>query len=69
MTLWSGRFDTAPDPAAFDFGVSFGFDRVLFEDDVTGSIDQRLHRLERAVHDHPQVGALPPQFHPVARDS
>ena len=19
MTLWSGRFDTAPDPAAFDF--------------------------------------------------
>jgi argininosuccinate lyase len=38
MTLWSGRFDTAPDPAAFDFGVSFGFDRVLFEDDVTGSI-------------------------------
>ena len=38
MTLWSGRFDTAPDPAAFDFGVSFGFDRLLFEDDVTGSI-------------------------------
>ena len=38
MTLWSGRFDEAPDPAAFDFGVSFGFDRVLFEDDVTGSI-------------------------------
>jgi argininosuccinate lyase len=37
-TLWSGRFDTAPDPAAFDFGVSFGFDRVLFEDDVTGSL-------------------------------
>jgi len=37
-TLWSGRFDTAPDPAAFDFGVSFGFDRALFEDDVTGSI-------------------------------
>ncbi|HVQ12121.1 MAG TPA: argininosuccinate lyase [Vicinamibacterales bacterium] len=38
MTLWSGRFDSAPDPAAFDFGISFGFDRVLFEDDVTGSI-------------------------------
>lgn len=38
MTLWSGRFDTAPDPAAFDFGVSLGFDRALFEDDVTGSI-------------------------------
>jgi argininosuccinate lyase len=37
-TLWSGRFDTAPDPAAFDFGISFGFDRALFEDDVTGSV-------------------------------
>jgi len=38
VTLWSGRFDSAPDPAAFDFGISFGFDRALFEDDVTGSI-------------------------------
>ena len=38
MTLWSGRFDGAPDPAAFDFGISFGFDRALFEDDVAGSI-------------------------------
>jgi argininosuccinate lyase len=38
VTLWSGRFDTAPDPAAFDFGISFGFDRALFVDDVTGSI-------------------------------
>ena len=38
MTIWSGRFDTLPDPVAFDFGVSFGFDRRLFEDDVTGSI-------------------------------
>jgi argininosuccinate lyase len=35
--LWSGRFDTAPDPEAFDFGVSFPFDRRLFEDDVKGS--------------------------------
>jgi argininosuccinate lyase len=38
VTLWSGRFDRSPDPAAFEFGVSFGFDRALFEDDVTGSI-------------------------------
>src|SRR5688572_14747368 len=38
MTLWSGRFDTVPDPAAFDFGISFGFDRALFEDDVAGSL-------------------------------
>jgi argininosuccinate lyase len=36
--LWSGRFDEAPDPAAFDFGRSFRFDRRLFEDDVTGSL-------------------------------
>src|SRR5262245_10892942 len=36
--LWSGRFDIAPDAAAFDFGASFRFDRRLFEDDVTGSI-------------------------------
>jgi len=37
-TLWSGRFDTAPDATAFEFGASFRFDRRLFEDDVTGSI-------------------------------
>jgi argininosuccinate lyase len=37
-TLWSGRFDTPPDAAAFEFGASFRFDRRLFEDDVTGSI-------------------------------
>src|SRR6267154_1582595 len=36
-TLWSGRFDTAPDAAAFEFGASFRFDRRLFADDVTGS--------------------------------
>src|SRR5687768_4319202 len=36
--LWSGRFDDAPDPDAFDFGISFPFDRRLFEDDVTGSL-------------------------------
>jgi argininosuccinate lyase len=37
-TLWSGRFDTTPDAAAFEFGASFRFDRRLFEDDVTGSL-------------------------------
>jgi len=37
-TLWSGRFDTAPDAATFAFGASFHFDRRLFEDDVTGSL-------------------------------
>ena len=37
-TLWSGRFDHAPDAAAFEWGSSFSFDRRLFEDDVVGSI-------------------------------
>ena len=36
-TLWSGRFDGAPDAAALEFGASFRFDRRLFEDDVAGS--------------------------------
>jgi argininosuccinate lyase len=36
--LWSGRFDAAPDVAAFAFGASFAFDRRLYEDDVAGSI-------------------------------
>src|SRR5436305_15047814 len=37
-TLWSGRFDAEPDPAAFEFVKSFRFDRRLFDEDVTGSI-------------------------------
>ena len=37
-TLWSGRFDSAPDAATLEWGSSFGFDRRLFEDDVTGSL-------------------------------
>ena len=36
--LWSGRFDTAPDAATFEWGSSFSFDRRLFDDDVTGSL-------------------------------
>ena len=37
-TLWSGRFDGAPDAAALEWGSSFRFDRRLFDDDVTGSL-------------------------------
>jgi argininosuccinate lyase len=37
-TLWSGRFDTAPDEDAFQFGVSLRFDRRLFREDVEGSL-------------------------------
>jgi argininosuccinate lyase len=36
--LWSGRFETEPDPRVFEFGRSFPFDRQLFEDEVTGSL-------------------------------
>src|SRR4051812_19030737 len=46
-TLWSGRFDQAPDAAAFEWGSSFSFDRRLFEDDVTGSLAW-ARALERA---------------------
>jgi len=37
-TLWSGRFDAAPDAAAFEFQKSFRFDRRLFDEDVAGSL-------------------------------
>ena len=36
--LWSGRFDEEPDASVFQYGVSLAFDRLLFEDDVTGSL-------------------------------
>src|SRR4026209_959376 len=38
MTLWSGRFDAAPDAEALEFGASVRFDRRLFGDDVTGGL-------------------------------
>jgi argininosuccinate lyase len=56
--LWSGRFDVAPDAAAFEWGSSFGFDRRLFEDDVTGS-RAWAHALGRAgVLSADETGAL-----------
>ncbi|MFN8061898.1 MAG: argininosuccinate lyase [Vicinamibacterales bacterium] len=36
--LWSGRFDVEPDADLLAWGASFGFDRRMFEDDVTGSL-------------------------------
>ncbi|MCX6545401.1 MAG: argininosuccinate lyase [Acidobacteria bacterium] len=36
--VWSGRFDTDPDPDVFSYGVSLPFDRHLFAEDVTGSL-------------------------------
>jgi len=38
MTLWSGRFDGTPDPAAFDFGVSFSADRRAVMDKIRESL-------------------------------
>jgi argininosuccinate lyase len=36
--LWSGRFDSEPNAAVFEFNASFRFDRRLFEDDCVGSL-------------------------------
>jgi argininosuccinate lyase len=56
--LWSGRFDSAPDPAAFDFGVSFPFDRRLFEDDVVGSLAWAEALARAGVLDAADAGAI-----------
>ena len=37
MSLWSGRFDSAPDKQVFDYGKSLSIDKRLAEDDITGS--------------------------------
>jgi argininosuccinate lyase len=37
MTLWSGRFDRAPDAEVLAHGSSLAVDRRLIEDDLTGS--------------------------------
>jgi argininosuccinate lyase len=37
-TLWSGRFDAAPDAEVFGYGKSLPVDRRLLEDDITGSV-------------------------------
>jgi len=73
--LWSGRFEEAPDAALFEFGASFGFDRRLFEDDVTGSIawaeaiaaagvlsDAELGSITRALEELRRRGADPAFF-------
>jgi argininosuccinate lyase len=73
--LWSGRFDTAPDAAAFEFGASFRFDRRLFEDDVTGSLawvralatagvlaGDEARRIEDALTDLLGKGRATPEF-------
>lgn len=74
-TLWSGRFDTAPDAAALEFGASFRFDRRLFADDVAGSLawaralaragvltrDDAL-RIEEALHEISAAAAANPDF-------
>ncbi len=74
-TLWSGRFAEAPDAAALEWGASFGFDRRLFEDDVTGSlawaraiaragilVADDARRIERALTDILEEGRRDPAF-------
>jgi argininosuccinate lyase len=74
-TLWSGRFDAAPDAAAFEFQKSFRFDRRLFDEDVTGSLAWAralgragvlpaadVDQIERALNDIRQRGQSDPRF-------
>ena len=74
-TLWSGRFDAAPDAAAFEFQKSFRFDRRLFDEDVTGSLawaralgragvlpKADVDQLEKALSDIRQRGQSDPRF-------
>ena len=74
-TLWSGRFDAAPDAAAFEFQKSFRFDRRLFDEDVTGSLawaralgragvlpKADVDQLETALSDIRQRGQADPRF-------
>ena len=37
MSLWSGRFDSAPDKDVFEYGKSLAVDKRLIDDDITGS--------------------------------
>jgi argininosuccinate lyase len=74
-TLWSGRFEVAPDATALEWGSSFTFDRRLFEDEIAGSIawSRALARagvltaddaskLEHALADMAERGRSDPSF-------
>src|SRR5438045_648236 len=74
-TLWSGRFEGAPDAAALEWGSSFQFDRRLFEDDVTGSLawaralaragvltDDEARQIDSALRDILSRGQADPSF-------
>jgi argininosuccinate lyase len=74
-TLWSGRFEAAPDAAAFEFQKSFRFDRRLFDEDVTGSLawaralgragvlpKSDVDQIEQALQDIRQRGQADPRF-------
>jgi argininosuccinate lyase len=74
-TLWSGRFDAAPDAAAFEFQKSFRFDRRLFDEDVTGSLawaralgragvlpKSDVEQIEKALDDLRRRGEADPRF-------
>jgi argininosuccinate lyase len=57
-TLWSGRFDAAPDAQALEWGSSFSFDRRLFEDDVTGSLGWAKALSAAGILDEGEAGAI-----------
>ncbi len=64
-TLWSGRFDTAPDGAALEWGSSFAFDRRLFEDDVMGSVAWAKALLRAGVLQRDDAEAIDAELHAI----
>lgn len=64
-TLWSGRFDAAPDQAAFEWGSSFSFDRRLFEDDVTGSLAWARALAKAGVLSRQEAAAIDAALHAI----
>ncbi len=56
--LWSGRFAGDPDAALFGFGSSFSFDRRLFEDDVTGSLQWAVALEQAGVLTHADASVI-----------
>ena len=68
-TLWSGRFDTAPDATAFDFGRSFLVDRRLFEDDVRGSIAWAEALGAAGVLSDEEAGAIAAALHQMLHEA
>ncbi len=58
MKTWGGRFDSAPDPSAAEFGRSIEVDLAIAVDDVTGSIAHVRGLGAAGLLTAPEVGTL-----------